>query len=72
MTNEGNFLFMKLGTFLFWCAGNTKLSYISLFGIGFWKKFSIFLLVMFNLVSLGWALEFLTDFKIMTLIMGIA
>lgn len=72
MTNEGNFFFMKLGTLLFWCAGNIKLSYNSLFGIGFWKKFSIFLLVMFNIVCLGWALELLTDLKIMTFIMGIA
>ena len=73
LTSEtSNLISLQIGIFLFWCAGNLKLSANVLFYNGFWKKFWLFILVWFNLLTVAWLLAFLTDFKIMGMIMGMS
>ena len=73
LTPETNNLIpIQIGIFLFWCLGNLKFVSNALFFEGFSKKFWLFIAIWFNLLTLAWLVEFLTDFKIMGMIMGIS
>ena len=63
---------IQIGVLLFWCVGNLKFTFNVLFYNGFWQKFWLFIMVWFNLLTVAWLLEFLTDFKIMGMIMGMS
>ena len=73
LTSEStNFISIQIGVFLFWCVGNLKFTFNVLFYNGFWKKFWLLIMIWFNLLTVAWLLEFLTDFKIMGMIMGMS
>lgn len=49
-----------LGWILFAVAGNVRLVWIKYFGQGFIQKISNYLLIIFNLLIIGWSIEFAT------------